>query len=232
MNHDSPANVIQGRSDHDANQTPGTQKKRGKGKSGTREEKEDRFCKVCGKRLVGKWQRVSCSRLCSATLAVAGNVIRAKPIHLKLWPRIRIDENGCWLWQAGKDKDGYGRLQWRRRDGKTERRAHRIAWILSFGEIPEGMMILHKCDVPGCCNPIHLRLGNALDNSNDMIQKGRSMGPRGELSGHSKLTDADVIEIRRLHKTGITQRAIALQFPVGYKAVNKIVHGQRWTHVK
>lgn len=75
----------------------------------------------------------------------------------------------CWEWMAGKDSDGYGGFFL---SGKNEK-AHRVAWMFRFGEIPEGLGVLHHCDNPGCVNPLHLFLGDHKTNMGDKAQKGR-----------------------------------------------------------
>ena len=64
----------------------------------------------------------------------------------------------CWVWIGGRNNSGYGHV-WYRSECHG---AHRIAWELHSGPIPEGMWVLHKCDRPSCCNPSHLFLGTAL----------------------------------------------------------------------
>ena len=87
----------------------------------------------------------------------------------KFWKK--VDKSGdCWLWMAGKLEKGYGQFWF---DGRTHR-AHRMAWLLTNGEIPEGMCVLHKCDNPPCVNPSHLWLGTNQDNMDDMNNKGRN----------------------------------------------------------
>lgn len=80
--------------------------------------------------------------------------------------RVEYDTNGgCWLWPV---KSGYGVFK-----GK---RAHRLSYEAFVGPIPDGLFVCHKCDVPACCNPDHLFVGTALDNSRDMVAKGRAGG--------------------------------------------------------
>jgi hypothetical protein len=71
----------------------------------------------------------------------------------------------CIEWKGRTDKDGYGTI--------GSRRAHRVAWEQTFGPIPDGLQVLHKCDNPPCCNPDHLFLGTRTDNMNDKVRKGR-----------------------------------------------------------
>lgn len=102
------------------------------------------------------------------------------------------DENGCWLWQGFTDKDGYGALAKRRNGERLNTKAHRYAWMLTHGEIPEGLYICHHCDVRNCVNPEHLFLGTQKDNMQDAKNKGRRVGS----AVNAKLTDSDVLKIR------------------------------------
>ena len=88
---------------------------------------------------------------------------RTKTIH-DIRARCVVDDNGCWLWQAYRNPAGYG---WVTVRGSTSGLAHRVAWALVNGEIPEKALVLHNCFVKHCVNPAHLRLGNHKDNAND-----------------------------------------------------------------
>ena len=92
---------------------------------------------------------------------------------------IAIDEKGCWNWQLGKDRVGYGRLkiQLGSRDAFRFSSVHRYSYEVFVGEIPAGMNVLHRCDNRACCNPDHLFIGSQKDNMRDMHAKGR--GPKG-----------------------------------------------------
>ena len=82
----------------------------------------------------------------------------------------KVDRTGeCWLWLAARGRTGYGRF----RQPKGHEYAHRVAYRLTFGPIPEGMVVRHICDNPPCCNPEHLLLGTQSDNNKDSVARGR-----------------------------------------------------------
>jgi len=86
----------------------------------------------------------------------------------RFWDKVEKTD-GCWLWTASKSEDGYGYFRF---DGGM-RKAHRMSWLFTNGEIPEGMFVCHSCDNPSCVNPEHLWLGTNQDNQDDMNEKGR-----------------------------------------------------------
>lgn len=101
---------------------------------------------------------------------------------------------GCWLWTSSLGRKGYGLVQ----DGRKPRSAHRRAYIYSHGPIPDGLFVLHRCDVPCCINPHHLFLGTQADNMADMRAKGRGKtGLHNKIKTHCKhghaLSDENVI---------------------------------------
>lgn len=117
-------------------------------------------------------------------------------------------------------------------------RAHRVAWLLTYGEIPVSsdethyatMLVLHRCDVPACVNPEHLFLGTQQDNVNDKMQKER-LGPReGEHNGNAKLTSRDIRQIRKSFPQ-LSKYALAKRFGVTHDCIYKIITGQTWKHL-
>ena len=116
-----------------------------------------------------------------------------------------------------------------RRLGKNLK-AHRVSWELHYGPIPEGMVVMHECDNPPCCNPVHLRLGTQSENMEDMREKARGVTTHhtGERNPASKLTRAQVVEMRRRHGDGEFARALAREFGINHKTALQIVKGQIW----
>jgi hypothetical protein len=171
------------------------------------------------------------------------------------WSKVSKSD-GCWEWMGGKDKDGYGKITYMWRG----LRAHRLSWELTYGVIPQGLDVLHRCDNPPCVRPDHLFLGTHGDNNRDMKEKGRTatgirngsythpeLRPRGnrhgsrthpeclrrgEMVNTAKLAGGDVVEIRNLYARGkYTQKQIALLFGVKQPEISSIIRRETWTHV-
>lgn len=134
-------------------------------------------------------------------------------------------EDQCWIWVGAKNRDGYG-IIW---DGKTYHMAHRVAYERAHGPIPEGLVVRHSCDTPQCCNPAHLSVGSAADNSRDMVDRGRSL--KGEGHPRARLTETLVREIFAKAKSGQVMTGIAKDYGVHEATVRSIVTGRRWAHV-
>jgi len=115
------------------------------------------------------------------------------------------------------------------------RTAHRVAYELAFGNIQDGMQVLHRCDNPPCVNPAHLFLGTNADNVADKVAKGRQargdghgLKVRGERHGLSRLTADAVMEIRRLSVAGVRRAEIATRFGIHPGYVSLVTSGRRW----
>jgi hypothetical protein len=145
---------------------------------------------------------------------------KARDIKGKVLSRISKDESGCWLWTGGMSSTGYGRIT---RDGRGRQvGAHRLSYEAFVGPIPEGMQVLHRCDVRRCVNPEHLFLGTLQDNMDDMHAKGR-----GAPFGHApKLSSEDVLEIQRRAAAGEKRRDIARDFGIAHSLVTRIYAGK------
>lgn len=143
----------------------------------------------------------------------------------RLWSR--VDKDGeCWNWTGYVTSDGYGRMGY---DGRVEG-CHRVAYQLVVGPIPEGMCVCHRCDNRRCVNPSHLFLGTNLDNMVDKTNKERQA--RGETHPRAILTEAKVIEMRRIYAAGgIIQAELAKHFGVSPGTVGCIVSRHTWKHL-
>lgn len=137
-----------------------------------------------------------------------------RPLAERFWEKVaKAGPDECWLWMAAKS--GLGKLKYGFiNEGPPlgrQVKAHRVSWVLHFGEIPEGMCVCHKCDVPLCVNPAHLFLGTHDDNMRDAkIKKRTALGKRngahthpdkracGERSG-SRLHPENVVKGKRHH---------------------------------
>ena len=145
----------------------------------------------------------------------------------RFWSKVdRAGPDECWLWKGSRHPKGYG--EFRSPPGITKI-AHRVAFILSHGGIPSGLLICHSCDNPPCCNPKHLFAGTAKENSLDMVSKGRS--PRGERQGHTSLTEREVRAIRRLNDLSVRQKDLAEAFGVPQQTMSAIINRKNWKYL-
>lgn len=136
-----------------------------------------------------------------------------------------IKSDGCWNWPRAKDGCGYG---WFRVIDYMFR-AHRVSWVVHFGDIPEGKLVLHKCDNPACVNPSHLFIGDQKINMQDCVNKGRKK--RGEDVPASKLTAKEVIAIRDMFSLGLNMAEIARIVGVSFTNISSIVKRNTWKHI-
>jgi hypothetical protein len=169
-------------------------------------------------------------KYCGVACAAAS---RVRPVDERL--REKTDRSGgpdaCWPWGGKRDGDGYGKI-W---IGQGEQLAHRVAYTVAKGPIPDGLIIRHTCDNPPCCNPRHLLTGTRTDNSRDRVERKHSLkgreGWNGATNGRAKLTDDLVIEIRARYAAGETQIALGQSFGVHNGTISSIVRRKTWQHL-
>ena len=148
----------------------------------------------------------------------------------RFWQKVNRtkNENECWEWKGHCEKDHYGVVSLNYKSQK----AHRIAYLFTYGDIPEGLVVCHHCDNRKCCNPKHLFLGTQADNVADMHRKGRARGNTkgiGEKNGRAKLTASKVSEIRmRYQNEGISYRRLAKEYGVGLSQIARIINHKQW----
>ena len=143
----------------------------------------------------------------------------------RFWKQIILGRaETCWDWIGCVLESGYGQIK----IDYTNYRAHRIAYYLVYGIDPGNQYVCHTCDNPKCCNPKHLFLGEPLDNSTDMVTKGRSSRQKGEKHGKAKLTE---IQVRLIRKSNETPTRLAPRFGVSPSLISQIRHHRIWKHI-
>lgn len=148
------------------------------------------------------------------------------------------DGFGCWLWLGFLSRSGYGQHNYK----GSNWRAHRVAYDLFVGKIPDGLFVCHTCDVRNCVNPNHLFLGTHEENMRDMVKKGRASKTgvgKGRLAGEknpkAKLTAEDVATIRATYRRytnhGTTSIQLGKKFGVSPSTICRIVKQEGWRAV-
>lgn len=149
----------------------------------------------------------------------------------RFWSKVDRDEDDeCWPWTSVRHPEGYGKIK----VGGRFEYAHRVAMRLEGHDV-DGGLVLHECDNPACVNPSHLYLGDQSDNVQDMWDRDRHPPneapetPSGDENPNSKLSRADVEEIRERLADGEVQSSIASEFGVARSSVSHISTGKRWS---
>lgn len=153
---------------------------------------------------------------------------------------IKNQTTGCWEWQRARNKKGYGVCCIKGRMFK----AHRLSYVIHVGAIPKGSCLLHSCDNPPCCNPMHLRIGSRAENNRDIIDRGRHVRggtktpkaqckyERGERHHNARITTEIVQQIRsRYANGGCSYSSLAREFGLRSQHVGKIIRKELWVNV-
>lgn len=141
----------------------------------------------------------------------------------RLWSKTKLNEKtGCLEWTGFVQR--YGRIFY---NGKSHL-AHRVAWEITYGEIPENLVVCHHCDNPKCVNPKHLFIGTQTDNVADRERKGRNIVQKGEKCGTAKLTEEQVKEIL---KSKLSLTKCAKLYGVTPQAISMIRNRKNWAHI-
>jgi hypothetical protein len=147
---------------------------------------------------------------------------------IRFWRNVTRSD-WCWNWSGSKNALGYGRLF----ISKTKAvMAHRFSWEIHQGQIPKGLLVLHRCDTPSCVRPDHLFLGTSKDNSQDMVKKIRNK--RGTGHHNAKLTEDQVRMILRAKKGNGRfwgRKEMAKKLGLSLTHIRAIANGKWWKHV-
>lgn len=152
----------------------------------------------------------------------------------RFWAKVDSsgDVNDCWPWTAYTTQAGYGHVSAQfDSDDSRDIRTHRVAYMLTHGEVVDEQLVCHSCDHRPCCNPRHLWQGSDADNAHDRDSKGRwrPADRRGERSGNNKLTQKQVATIRERYASGdATHRSLADEFGVTHSNIGCIIRGKSW----
>ena len=142
----------------------------------------------------------------------------------------RVDKSGgpdaCWPWLGAITTHGYGCVQ---TGNRRVMGAHKVAYLMSKGDVPDGYEIMHSCDNRPCCNPSHLSIGTKQDNTDDKMRKGRGLTGM-DWYAHRKLKPEHVQEIRSLR--GVEQSgSLAKRFGVEQPHIINIWNRRVWKNV-
>ncbi len=134
------------------------------------------------------------------------------------------DKNGCWIFPTNRI---YGSVK----INKKTISAHRYSYEIHKDKIPEGLSVLHKCDVPRCVNPKHLFLGTYKDNRQDMLKKNRGNFCKGSEHRCARLTEKDASIIKRCLLKGLSTPEITRKYKYDKTLIHSIKYKNNWRHV-
>jgi hypothetical protein len=148
----------------------------------------------------------------------------------RFWQRVDTSAgpDGCWAYKSKQDANGFIHVLWEMGDPDY---AHRIAYRLSVGDIPDSLRVLHTCDNRACVNPKHLCLGTMAESQVLSMERVPRTFLTGDGHPSAKLLDAQIDEIRRRYAAGgVLQRELADEYGVHYSLISLIVRGKRRQH--
>jgi hypothetical protein len=148
---------------------------------------------------------------------------------VNFWACVTVsnDKDACWKWKNSKGPEGYGLITCITPEGKVTTRAHRVSYELHIGQIPKGLLVLHRCDNPECSNPNHLFLGTNADNAKDRDAKGRTVHLKGKDHGCAKLTE-DQVRCIYSYKGRRMGTTLAKKYKISQPTISAIFTKRLW----
>lgn len=149
-------------------------------------------------------------------------------IQDRFWSKVRVGgPDDCWIWTAGRNKDGYGEFT----INKVTCRSHRVSLELSGVTIPAGKFVCHRCNVQSCVNPKHLYIGDHRTNTLDRMADDNWVQPIagfGEDHPCAVLTWDKVDSIRDEYAKGASNRQLGRKYGVSQTNISAIVRRKTW----
>ncbi len=143
--------------------------------------------------------------------------MESQKLRERLYAKVEMGgPDDCWPWTGTVNNCGYGRTKVNGKETLT----HRLAYTLENGEIPEGLVVRHRCHRPECANPAHLVLGTVAENNAD--RKARGI-PRKRVP---QLSTFDVLMVHALAWHGMSQARIARMLGMTRGGVSHVLTGR------
>ena len=140
-----------------------------------------------------------------------------------------VSSTGCWEYQGCIERKGYGTAKIQLDGVAGNYRVHRLAYFHRHKVDPKHLLVCHHCDNPSCINPDHLYIGTDADNKRDVVERGRQ---KGSSNNFSRLTEENVIDIKKRIAKKEKYVSIAESYGVKYGAIADIAVGRNWKHVQ
>lgn len=172
-------------------------------------------------------------------LLYTGYMNYSKVDEIRFWSKVAVSNrnNACWHWKASKHRFGYGYF----RISKKTYTAHRLALIFFSGIEEKELNVLHSCDNPSCCNPLHLRWGTDLENHLDAVKRKRHVSPPrnctkppihyGINNFQTKMTEDMVLNLRKDRYLGLNYKELSTKYKISYSTVSQICNYKTWKYI-
>jgi hypothetical protein len=157
---------------------------------------------------------------------IKGKTRRKRKTIERFMEKVLIPDKGCWIWNAFKNKEGYGLFRY----GNKIALAHRISYEIFDRKPASSELVCHHCDNPSCVNPKHLFLGTDRTNSDDKIRKKRHLF--GSKFPQSKIDESTAIKIRKEYFVkNMTTRELSKKYGIAHSGISNVITYKNWRHI-